>query len=124
MQKLIWIKLNKNDFDSLTQDVYKNLNNDEFITTVDRNDYDLKNAKRFLLKITTHEISQKEAVKLNSGLIIPDIVALEKSKSKGKDKKNNILNVLSNLEPVVTGVYSHYCNKPESEESIARKESS
>ena len=36
IQKPIWVKLNKNDFDSLTQDVYNNLNNDEFKTTVNK----------------------------------------------------------------------------------------
>ena len=34
IQKLSWVKINKNDFDSLIQDVYNNLNNDEFKTTV------------------------------------------------------------------------------------------
>ena len=29
-------KLNKNDFDSLIKNVYSNLNNDEFKTTVDK----------------------------------------------------------------------------------------
>ena len=50
MQKPLWIKLNKNDFDSLIQDVYNDLNNDEFKTTVDKKAYDLKNAKEFLVK--------------------------------------------------------------------------
>ena len=35
-QKPLWVKLNENDFDSLIQDVYSNLNNDEFKTTVDK----------------------------------------------------------------------------------------
>ena len=50
IQKPLWIKLNKNDFDSLIQDVYNDLNNDEFKTTVDKKAYDLKNAKEFLVK--------------------------------------------------------------------------
>ena len=36
IQKPLWVKLNKNDLDSLIQDVYSNLNNDEFKTTVDK----------------------------------------------------------------------------------------
>ena len=36
IQKSLWVKLNKNDFHSLTQDVYNNLNNDEFKTTVNK----------------------------------------------------------------------------------------
>ena len=122
IQKPLWAKLNKNDFDSLIQDVYNNLNNDEFKTTVDKKAYDLKNAKRFLVKITTHKISEKYALKLDSDLIIPDITALGKSKIKGKDSRNNILNVLKHLESVFTGVYLNYSNKSsESEESIAER---
>ena len=47
------------------------------------------------------------------------IVALEKSTSRSKDRRNNILNILSNLESVFTGLYLYYDNKPESEENIA-----
>ena len=55
-------------------------------------------------------------------MITPGITALEKSKSKGKNRKNNILNVLKNLKSVFTGVYLNYSDKPsESEESIAER---
>ena len=112
IQKPSWVKLNKHDFDLLIQDVYNNLNNDEFKTTVDKKAYDLKNAKKFLVKITTQKISEKYALKLYSDLITPDITALEKSKSKGKDRRNNILNILKNLESVFTGVYLNYSDNP------------
>ena len=59
IQKPLWIKLNKNAFDSLTEDVYNNLNNNKFKTTVNKKAYDLKNAKKFLVKITTQKISEK-----------------------------------------------------------------
>ena len=36
IQKPFWVKLNKNNFDSLIQNVYNNLNNDEFKTAVDK----------------------------------------------------------------------------------------
>ena len=83
----------------------------------------MRNAKKFLLEITTKKISEKEALKLYSDLIIPDIAALEKSKSKSKDRRENILNTLKNLESVFTGVYFHHDNvpKPESEESIVER---
>ena len=74
----LWVKINKNDFDLLIQDVYNNLNNDEFKTTVDKKAYDLKNAKKFLVKITTQKISEKEAHELYSNLITPDIIELKK----------------------------------------------
>ena len=40
IQKPLRIKL-KNDFDLLTEDVYNNLNNDEFKTTVEKKAFDL-----------------------------------------------------------------------------------
>ena len=43
------------------QDVDNNLNNNEFKTTIDKNIYDLKNAEKFLVKITTQKFSKKEA---------------------------------------------------------------
>ena len=42
--------------------------------------------------------------------------------SRSKNKRNDILNVLNNLESVFTGVYLHYDNKPlKSVESIAER---
>ena len=43
----LWFEINRNDFDSLIQDVDNNLNNNEFKTTVDKKDYDLKTRKGF-----------------------------------------------------------------------------
>ena len=57
------------------------------------------------MKITTQKISEKEALKLYSDLITPDIAALEKSKGKSKDKRSKNLNVLRNLKSVFTGLY-------------------
>ena len=74
------------------------------------------------MKIITKKISEKDALKVYSDLIIPGITAIEKSKSKGKDKRHNILSVLKNLESVFTVVYLNCSNKPsESEESIAER---
>ena len=84
LKKPLWIKLNKNDFNLLIQDVYNNLNNDKFKTTIDKKENDLKNAKKFLVKITTQKLSEKEALKLYSDLIISNIAALEKPKSQSK----------------------------------------
>ena len=57
------------------------------------------------MKITTQKLSEKEALKLYSDLIILDIATLEKSKSKSKKMRKNISNVQKNLESVFTGVY-------------------
>ena len=55
-------------------------------------------------------------------MITLDITALERSKSKTKDRRNNILNVLKNLESVFTGIYLNYSDKPsESEEIITER---
>ena len=80
IQKPLWIKLNKNDFDLLTEDVYNNLYNNKSKTTIDGKAYDLRNAKKFLLEITTKQISQNEALKLYDDLIRPDATALKNSK--------------------------------------------
>ena len=79
---------------------------------MDKKAYDLKNAKEFLLKITTQKINEKETLKLYSELITPGITVLEKTKVKGKDKRNNFLNVLKNLESVFTGHYLNYSDEP------------
>ena len=104
--------MDKYDFNSLIQDVYNNLNNNELKTTIDKKADVLKIEKKFLVKITTQKISEKKGHELYSELITPDITALEKSKSKGKDMRNNILNVLKNLESVLTSFYLNYSDKP------------
>ena len=69
------------------------MNNDEFKTTIDKKSYDLQNAKKFLVKITTQKISEKKGHELYFDLITPEITVLEKSKSKRKNRRNNILDV-------------------------------
>ena len=98
IQRPLWVKINRNDFNLLIQDVYNNLNNNEFKTSVDKKTYHLKNAKNFLLKITTQKISEKNALKMYSDSITPDITKLKTTKGKGKNKRNNILDVLENLK--------------------------
>ena len=95
-------------FNSLIQDVYNNLNDNEFKTTVNKKTYDLKNAKKFLEKITIQKISEEDAKKLYSDLIAPDITKLENVKGKGKNKRHKILEILEKLESVFTGTYLHY----------------
>ena len=73
IQKPLWVKLNKNDFGSLIQDVKNNLNKNEFKTTISKKVYDLQNEHKFLVKITTQKISEKEARELYFNLITPDI---------------------------------------------------
>ena len=54
--------------------------------------------KKILLEITTRKISKSEALELYNDLIKGDIAVLEKGKGKSKDKRENILIILKNLE--------------------------
>ena len=84
-----------------------------------------KMQKKKLLEIGTKKISEYEARYLFDSLIKPDVDVLEKSKSRSKGQRNNILTILNNMEAsVFDGVYLHYSDKlsePESEESIAKR---
>ena len=124
IKRPLWAKINKNDFDSLIQDVYSNLDNDKFKTTVNKKVYDLENVEKLLLIIGTQKISEEDAKKLYSNLITPDIIKLTNVKSKGKNKRNNILSVLDNLESVLKGGYWHYKNEPLKSESELESEAS
>ena len=86
-----------------------------FKITTDGINHNLKNTKKLLTVITTQKTSENEALNLYDELIKPDILLLEKAKGRGKKKRENILNVLSNLQSVFTGVYLHYDNAFKSE---------
>ena len=77
-----------------------------------------------MVTITTQKISEMEAKKLYSNLITPDIIKLKNTKSKGKEKRKNILNVLENLESAFNGGYLHYKNEPLKSESELKSEES
>ena len=78
-----------------------------------------------MLEIIIKRIIENEARELYNSLIKPDIVVLGKSTSRGKDKKNSILNIFNNLESAFTGIYLHYGDVPKPEtkfgESIAER---
>ena len=106
----------------LFKEVFDNLDNDK--TSDEGRAYDLKNAEKFLLEILTKTICKNKALELYSDLIIPDIDALIKLTSRGKDRKENILEILNKLESTVfDGVYIHYDKVPElkTEESVAER---
>ena len=91
---------------------------------MDGNKYDLKNGKIFLPEIINKKITENEARELYNNLIKPDIIALKKSTSRGKDKRNNILTILGNVKSVVfDDLYFNYHDKRESksEENIAER---
>ena len=47
--KLLWLKLSRNDFTSLIKDVVNNLDNKNYQTAINKDNYDLQNAEKFLL---------------------------------------------------------------------------
>ena len=64
------------------------------------------------MNITTKRINEKEARDLSSNLITPDINELKNAKRKSKNKRNEILDSLENLESVFTGAYLYYEDVP------------
>ena len=67
------------------------------------------------IKLTTQKTCENEALKLCNNLITSDNVVLEKSTSRGNNRKENVLNLLKNLESIFTGVYLHYDSVPKPE---------
>ena len=107
MQIPLWFKINKPEFDELTSDIYDNQNNKDFIITINKKTYDLKNAKKIWAKVTTNKISKNEAEKLYKELIQKDTDPLEREKS-NSIKKDNVLKILDNIDAIFTGAYLHY----------------
>ena len=72
----------------------------------------MKKAEKILLKIITTKIGQDEACKLYNTLIKPDVTVLSNAIGRGKSKRDNILNVLNNIElSVFDCFYFDYENK-------------
>ena len=105
------------------KEVVDNLDNKDYKTKVGNDDYNLKNAKKNLLKIITKKIGRDEARKLYNTLIKPDVNVLSNAISRDKSKRNNILNVLNNIESsVFEGLYFNYEDESsELEESVAKR---
>ena len=122
ISKPLWIEIPRDDFIWLIKNV-NNLNDKDYQTTADKHKYDLKNAEQYLLKIIIKKISKNEALKLYKTLIKPDIDTLKNASSRGKNRRNNILNILNNIESsLFEGLYFHYKYKSlETEESIAER---
>ena len=67
--------------------------------------------KNFWTKVTTSKISKDEAKKLYKEFIQKDIDELEREKS-NSIKKNNILEILKNIDAIFTGPYLHQRELP------------
>ena len=106
MQIPLWFRINKWEFDEVTSHIYNNQNNKDFKITVNKKTYDFKNAKNFWTRVTTSKIFKNKEKKLYKELIQKDIDALKREKS-NSIKKNNILEILKNIDAIFTGPYLH-----------------
>ena len=98
--KPLWINMSRKDFNLLIKDVADNLNNKVYQATVNGLKYDFQKANEFLLEIGTKKISENKARELYNSLMKPDVDMLKNALSRGKDKRNNILNLLNNIHRI------------------------
>ena len=110
----------------MTRDIYNNQDNNNFKIIINKRTYDLKNAKKFGMEVTTRKISKSEVKKLYRELIQKDIDALERETidEKRVEIDGNILNILKNVGSIFTSTYLHCKNVPKEtmfERNIAEK---
>ena len=102
------------------------MDNKDYPTKINNVNYDLTSAKQFLLEIVTKTISGNEAGEMYKNLIKPKVDKLTSAKGRGKDKRDNILNILENIELSIFDGYYYHCFdnlKPKTtEKSIAERE--
>ena len=98
--KPLWINMSRKDFNLLIKDVADNLINKVYQATVNGLKYDFQKANEFLLEIGTKKISENKARELYNSLMKPDVDMLKNALSRGKDKRNNILNLLNNIHRI------------------------
>ena len=107
--KPISFEINRKEFEELARDIYNNQDKNIFKIIINKRTYDLKNAKKIWMEVTTCKISKSETKKLYNELIQKDIDALDREKIDDIRKYNN-LNILNNVGSIFTGAYSHYEN--------------
>ena len=91
----------------MTRDIYNNQDNNNFKIIINKRTYDLKNAKKFGMEVTTRKISKSEVKKLYRELIQKDIDALERETidEKSVEIDDNILNILKNVGSIFTSAF-------------------
>ena len=77
MQKPIWFEINKKEFKEVARDIYNKKGNG-FKVTTNKRTYDLKNAKKFWMEVTTRKTTKSVAKEFYNELIQKDIDALER----------------------------------------------
>ena len=61
MQKPLWFKINKAEFDELTGYIHNNQDSNDFKITIKKITYNLKKAEEFWTKVTTCKITKGDA---------------------------------------------------------------
>ena len=64
MQRPLWFGINKKEFEELTRDIYNNQDNNDFKIIINKRTYDLKNAKKIWMEVTTRKTTKSEVKKL------------------------------------------------------------
>ena len=111
MQKPLWFEIHKKEFEELTRDTNNNQDNNNFKIIKNKRTYDLKNAKKIWMEVTTRKTTKSEVKKMYNELVQEDVAALEGEKS-NDTRKHNILNILNNVGSIFTGLYFHYRDVP------------
>ena len=111
MQKPLWFKINRKEFNELKGDIYNNQDNNDFKLKINKKTYDLESPQKFWTEVTTRKITKSEAKELYNELIQKGFDTLEKLNS-NKPEKYNILNILESVGTIFTGSYLHYKDVP------------
>ena len=76
MQKPLQFEIHKKEFEELTRDTNNNQDNNNFKIIENKRTYDLKNAKKNWMEVTTRKTTKSEAKKLYNELVQEDVDAL------------------------------------------------
>ena len=114
MQKPIGFEINKKEFEELTRDIYNNQYNNGFKIITNKRTYDLKNAKKTWMEVTTGKTTKSETKELYKELLQKDIDVLERGKIDESNKivgiRKHILNIVRNIGSIFTDAYVHHKN--------------
>lgn len=92
-----WTEASKEHLKKVIKDVPDNLDNKAHVASVKSIKYHSKNAEKLLLDAFTKDIDKYVTKKLYKKLIERSIITLSRVPCKGKEKRENITDVLSNL---------------------------
>ena len=92
-----WIGASKEHLKKIIKDVPDNLDNKAHVARVKSIKCHSKNAEKLLLDVFTKEIDKDGTKNLYKNLIETSIITLSRVPCKGKEKREHITNVLSNL---------------------------